>query len=80
MNRLDTFEALATHPWLGKAFKKLTQSELLIARQFIVQNNALDKGAFETLVNRMFLDIPKPKHHTIILELLVCSNSATPNL
>jgi hypothetical protein len=77
VNRLETFESLSLHPWLGKAFKKLGQAELELARAFLREHSALDKADFEPLVNRMFLDRPKPKHHTIIMELLVCSNSAT---
>lgn len=76
-NRLATFESYATHPWLGKAYKRLSMAERELVRRFIVDNNNLDKGAFEFKVNRMFLDQPnKPKNYTTILELLICANSA----
>lgn len=75
MNRLEKFDSFASHAWLSKAFKKLKKDEITLARAFITENDALDKGAFELKVNRMFLDRSKPKNFTVILELLTCCNS-----
>lgn len=77
VDRLSTFNELKTHPWLGRVFRRLTQQELELARSFLLTHAGADAGTFEMLVNRMFLDRPKPKHHTIIMELLVCANSAS---
>jgi dsRNA-specific ribonuclease len=74
MDRKLKFESLAQHPWLHKAFKKLKAEELAMARAFLAENEALDQGAFELKINRMFLDKPKPRNFTIILELLCNSN------
>lgn len=77
MTRAEKFRALAAHGWLKSVFKKLTAEERQIAEDFIRENDALDKGAFELRINRMFLDrLEKPKHWKEILELLTCANSA----
>lgn len=76
MNRLTSFDKLSAHPWLHKAYNKLSSNERQMAREFIVRNDGLAKGAFEFAINRMFIDKPKPKHFAIILELLTCANSA----
>lgn len=76
--RLERFESFREHPWLKKAFKKLSAKEVQIARDFIHANSKLDRNAFEMAVNRMFMDHPcKPKSWTVIVELLANSNSAT---
>ena len=75
MNRLEEFEALADHPWLGRIFKRLTQSDLRLAREFILCHEDKSVGEFELLMNRMFLDQKeKTKNYRIIQELLSCSN------
>ena len=76
MKRLDKFKSLESHPWLKKSYAKLAQNERDMAENFILNHNNLDKGEFEFAVNRMFLDRPKPKNWTIILEMLANSNSA----
>jgi hypothetical protein len=79
MDRSITFNNLKTHPWLSKAFIKLSKQEIQIATEFIHSNQLLSKGDFEFAVNRMFLDqANKPKNYSIILELLTCCNSALP--
>lgn len=75
MDRIVVFRGFNSHPWLHKAFRRLKPDEVAICETFIITNKALDKGAFELKVNRMFLDKPKPKNFTIILELLTCCNS-----
>lgn len=71
------FDAYANHPWHHKAFKRLTAAEIALAHAFIEQHAHLGRGAFELAVNRMFIDKPdKPKHFTIILDMLTCANIA----
>lgn len=75
--RLRNFRALATHPWLGRVYKRLDVSELKIAESFICNQGVIDKGEFERLVNRLFTNGQvKPKHWNEICELLLCANSA----
>lgn len=74
-NRSTKFNANKEDPWLRKLYKKLTAEELTIATDFLTKYETLDKGEFEFKVNRMFLDRKKPKHFTIILDLLTCCNS-----
>jgi hypothetical protein len=73
--RLTKFEQYKDHAWLSKAYGKLKADERATAVAFILVNSELDKGAFELKVNRMFVDKPKPKNWTILLELLTCCNS-----
>lgn len=75
MTRLEAFESLKDHAWLGRLWARLTPTELMLCRQFINNRMDLSRGDFETELNRMFLDVPKPKHHTRILELLACANT-----
>jgi hypothetical protein len=74
--RRQKFESYATHPWLKKAFGKLSAAERTLARDFIDRHDQLLPGDFEYRVHRMFMDQPeKPKNWTVINELLVCCNS-----
>lgn len=74
--RTETFLNFKTHPWLSKAFAKLSGAEIEIALAFLKTNEPLDKSKFELAVNRMFLEKQRPKHWSIIVELLTCANSA----
>lgn len=76
MNRADQFKSYSSHAWHRKSFSKLSKAELELALNFIRENDALDAASFELKINRMFIDKDKPKHFSIILELLTCSNSA----
>lgn len=77
MNRLEKFNSFESHGWLHKAYKKLSKTELDIAKGFIHENDALNKGDFEFAVNRMFTGkTDLPKNWSVILELLTCCNSA----
>jgi hypothetical protein len=75
MDRMVAFENLKEHPWLGRAWGKLSQEELSIARRFIREHSQADRAEFEFALNRLFLDLPKPKHHNLILDLLCNANS-----
>lgn len=72
--RLEKFESFRDHPWLKRLFLKLKQQQLIIARDFILKNDSLDKHDFEKAVNRMFLDKEKPDRWEIILELIANCN------
>lgn len=69
------FDNYRNHGWLKKSYNRLSVTDLNIARQFIQDNDNLDKQAFFLKVNRMFIDKEKPKNFTTILELLTCCNS-----
>jgi hypothetical protein len=60
--RAEKFESLAKHPWMGRTFKKLSGLELRLARDFLAQNQNLDRGDFE--------------NWAMIMELLSNCNSA----
>ncbi len=77
MDRLAAFEQLKNHAWLGRLFLRLTKADIELCRAFIVSQEKTPKVEFELAVNRMFLDKPKPKNHTVILELLSCANSSS---
>lgn len=74
--RLNNFNELAAHAWLGRIYKRLTKNDLDLAIGFIEQAAEIGHLEFEYAVNRMFLDKPKPKHMAEIQELLTCANSA----
>lgn len=79
MDRVTAFNGLTVHPMLGRVFNKLTSEERALCRDFLAQHEALDKGEFELLVNRMFLDVgDKPMRWKEITELLACANSKLP--
>lgn len=75
MSRWEAFKGMRDHHWLGRAFAKLTVEELAYCQRYIQENDGLSKGAFQTAVNRMFLDRAKSKNHTVIMELLSCANT-----
>lgn len=74
MDRATKLEQLKTHAWFGRVFKRLSKSELELARSFLQSHDDLAKAEFEFAVNRMFLDKPKPKHWVEILDLLANAN------
>lgn len=74
--RIEIFNELKNHAWLGKQYKKLTKNDIKLATVFIKEKNHLSKNDFELAVNRMFLDNSnKPKNWKIISELLCCTNT-----
>jgi len=76
--RLQKFDKLETHAWLGRIWSRLSPAELEIARRFCIDNQALDEVAFERKVTRLWLDtlpLAKPKHDNEIRELLLCANT-----
>ncbi len=80
MNRMEAFLSLEEHAWLGRIFKRLSKSELQIAKDFIQSHESTPQQEFEFAVNRMFLGkADKPKNYTMILELLSCANTQQAN-
>lgn len=75
MSRLSNFKSLETHAWLSRVYSRLTAAELKMALEFIEKRDNLSGDDFEAAINRMFIDIKKPKHANEILELLACANS-----
>lgn len=77
MTRLEAFYALKSHAWLGRVYARLTEKELSLAVHFLRERERCSKGEVDQAVQRMFLDLPKPKHWKEIQELLSCANSCT---
>jgi hypothetical protein len=78
--RLEAFKALKNHAWLRNVYEKLTGGELELCLAFIEVHGDLSKGEFEYAVNRMFLDRPKTKNYTCVLELLTCANASAEHI
>lgn len=79
--RIEAFNNLEVHAWLGRLHKRLTAVERIECKQFIMQNDHLPKGEFEYAINRMFLGREnKPKHWTMMAELLTCANSSVDTI
>lgn len=75
MNRMQKLESLKTHAWLKRLFKKLNASDEAFMRSVILGNEHLDRGQFELMLNRLFIDVPnKPKNWKYILEALANAN------
>lgn len=75
MNRLATFLNLKEHAMLGKAYKKLSEKDLTLCKDFILKHETLDKNAYASKVLRLWMDNSnKPKLWKEIEELLICSN------
>ncbi len=76
MSRKNVFISYKDHPWLKRVFKRLSEKDINFAMSFIDRHDSLGKGEFEKAVNRIFIDVERPKHYKEILELLSCSNSS----
>jgi hypothetical protein len=72
--RLDKFESFKEHIVQGKLYRKLTQSELKLCREFIGKHDGLDRNAFADKCNKWMLGEPKPKNHTTMWALVLQSN------
>jgi hypothetical protein len=70
------FESYSTHAWLKRVYAKLTADERAFALRFIDEHDALDRGAFESAVNRLFFNANhKSKNWLRVSELLSCCNA-----
>jgi len=58
----------------AKLEDKLSEAEFFDLIEFIENNEHLDALEFEYAANRMFLDKPKPKNWTAIMELALIAN------
>lgn len=74
--RREAFDGYAKHPWLCRVHRRLSKADIIEAHSFISDHDAMDKGAFEMAVNRMWMDQPKPARWKEIMELLICANSS----
>ena len=70
VTRLDKFESLKQHSWLGRLYNRLNEDELIMTRLFILSHEDDTSFEFEQSVNRMFVDKHKPKRYLEIMELL----------
>jgi hypothetical protein len=61
MSRLQNFEALKGHPMLGNIYKKLSNTDLDLCREFLRETETLTREEYCMKVNRWYLDKPKPK-------------------
>lgn len=74
--RYDKLHSYSAHPWFSRYYNKLSTTDLKIINNFLYENRALGKDAFEKKVVRMFLDNPdRPRRWSIIIELLANANS-----
>jgi len=78
--RLQKLEALKNHAWYKKLFQKISDSDLILVKNWIVLYGELPKAEFEFKANRIFLDQEdKPANHKIIWEFIsTCSDAETP--
>lgn len=74
MKRIDAFRAIGNQVIYAKAFKRLTHEEIALCEQFIAENEGLDFHEFAKMANRAFVDKPKTKNFTSIIEFLNVAN------
>ena len=73
-NRIDNFNKLKNHPWLGRSFKKLTKDDIEFAISFLKENENNNDDIFCHKAVRLFIDkTQKPKAWKEIEELLIAS-------
>lgn len=73
-NRMQNLENIKTHPMLKNLFKRLTLEEYAIVVEFIEKHQHLDRNEYAKACNRLFLDKPKPKHHSDIWAIVLQCN------
>ncbi len=73
--RLQRLESFKSHAWMKRLYKKISKRDETFLEETIREHANLDKNAFEMMVNRLFLDKPKPKNWKYIIELLSNSNT-----
>lgn len=72
--RLTKFKNLTNHPHYSRLMNRLNLQDMELITRFITSNGDIDKSTFEFRLNRLFLDKPKPKNWSLILEFLMISN------
>lgn len=73
--RIHALEELSQAGHYSKAAKQLSAADFDRLVSFINKNDGLSHLDFEYAVNRMFLDLPKPKNWSIIVELACAINT-----
>ena len=78
MKRVEALrDRAANHILYKRLASKLSTAEFDQLVSFIEDNDELDQLAFEYKASRLFLDGPKPKHFSVMIELLhVCNIAA----
>jgi hypothetical protein len=69
--RLEKFTALATHPYYGKFYQNLSKENLQWCENFA--SRPLNKDEFTIAVARAWLGETKPKHASIMADLLLAA-------
>jgi hypothetical protein len=64
MIRLSKFEQMKLHPMHGNLYRKLSEKEREQCRDFIRQNDHLDRDDFAEKANRWMLDQARPKRYS----------------
>lgn len=70
MSRLEKFKKLKTHPYLGKDFKKLKESEYNECIGFLESTEGYPRDVYVIALNRWKLDEVRSKNHTVMWSLL----------
>lgn len=70
MSRLDVLNSLTADAWFSKLIKKLKPKDLEFCMSFLSNTENLPVEDFLDKVKYLYLDRPKPKNHTIIVEIL----------
>ena len=74
MNRLEAFRAIGNQTIYAKAFKRLTRDEVALCEELIAKHDGLDFHEFAKMANRCFMDKPKTKNFTTVIEFLNVAN------
>jgi hypothetical protein len=74
MKRIDHFAEIKHRAIYKRAFTRLTLGELQFCIDFIAQNDQLDFHDFAQAANRAFMDKPKTKNFSTIIEFLNVAN------
>lgn len=73
MNRINALAKLSSHPFYAKDIRRVGTVTLV---EFILANEALSHGEFETAAQRRYLDLPtKPKYWSTIEDILIAVNN-----
>lgn len=78
MLAIEYFEQFKNHAWHSRTYKKLSASDIAIAKEFLTSIAKLSKDEQVQKCNRMFLDKDKPKKWKEINELCACAITRLP--
>ena len=74
MKRMDCFEEIKTKAIYKRAYTKLTAAEVAFCSDFIAANDGLGFHEFARAANRAFVDKPKSKNFSTVIEFLNVAN------